>query len=477
MKTENHISILRGLLPDDYTADDNGRIYSDGQPLDIYYTPEHFFEVNVGNAEELIALEQHLGGFIPMPQAVSGDKKPLFTHLADALRFLDGIEHLQGLAPELQYWTRRDFAALKEQLTEQDFAVRVFKEFNRPNKISIGLNDFLPSLKKALAKIDNDKMLAFVAEQMGKIKLPTDDQQQLLAKGADLIRHRINEIKMHKTLCSRLRKKFIEAYCAEQFDVKPKYRSQPLIEHLYGMCGHDDLRPIGNGVYNDPKGWYVATNAAILAAVAADRISSNQESGTVVTKDGKKIDGTYYNWQAIIPKDDSLHEFALNALDFWQWLTLRQRQAKLKGCNSCWSADNVSLIFSHTPSHNGFKPQAGFDLEYLLQFVSAAMDLGKGKFYYNEAVSRHKKKDGTMDEVVRYMLVYKTDDSVPSYILLMALESPPQQIDTDYGVYFDNCYDAAEAAPSAEDDNRDRQRKLLKLKAKAIKMKLELMKI
>ena len=476
MKTENHISILRGLLPDDYTADDNGRIYSDGQPLDIYYTPEHFFEVNVGNAEELIALEQHLGGFIPMPQAVSGDKKPLFTHLADALRFLDGIEHLQGLAPELQYWTRRDFAALKEQLTEQDFAVRVFKEFNRPNKISIGLDDFLPSLKKALAKIDNDKMLAFVAEQMGKIKLPTDDQQQLLAKGADLIRHRITEIKMHKTLCSRLRKKFIEAYCAEQFDVKPKYRSQPLIEHLYGMCGDDTHRvPIMDCVYRDPNGWYVATNAHILAAVAADRISSNQESGTAVTKDGKQIDDVYPNWQAVVPKKD-LHEFALNAADLWQWLTLRQRQAKIKNCKNSLSAERVTLIFSHTPSHNGFKPKAGFDLEYLLQFVSAAMDLGKGKFYYNEA-GRYKKKDGTMDEVVRYMLVYKTDDSVPSYILLMALESPPQQVDTDYGVYFDNCYNAADTAPSADDDNRDRQRKLLKLKAKAIKMKLELMKI
>ena len=477
MKTENHISILRGLLPDNYTADDNGRIYSDGQPLDIRYTPEHFFEVNVANPEELIAIAKEKGdkvnNLIPLPQAVSiPENLPLYTTLGEALRFRDNIDFLQGFDPKFTLWPKEQLSAFKKQDSEQNFAQRIFGNFIVENKISNHLKDFLPTLKKCLNKIDNDKMLDFVAEQMEKIKLAGDEQQQMVATGVAEIHKRVADIKKQKTLCGRLRRKFNEAY----FD-KPEYHAQPLIEHLYGMCGDCDGKyPIMKGVYRDPEGWFVATDAHIIAAVAADRINSNQESGTVVTQDGKKLNGTFPNWQPVIASQD-LHEFALNAADFWQWLILRPRQAKLKNCK-CRTAELISFKFDHTRQH-GFTPEAVFNLERLLRFVSAAIDLGNGKFYYRENKRlANRWEDETMTKVIYYydMLVYKTDDKVPSYIQLMALPDSYYQIDPDFGVYYGNRFDATEAAPLADDDKAKRLR-LAKAKAKAALAVLELMRM
>lgn len=67
---------------------------------------------------------------------------------------------------------------------------------------------------------------------------------------------------------------------------------------LSKFVAKDDLRPVMTGIYNDPEGYKVATDARILVALKSN-VSSVE--GQIITPKGEVVNGTYPNWRAICP--------------------------------------------------------------------------------------------------------------------------------------------------------------------------------
>lgn len=77
--------------------------------------------------------------------------------------------------------------------------------------------------------------------------------------------------------------------------------SKPLIEALYRTTSDDDLRPVMFGIFFDPAGYAVTTDAHILCAVKC-KVPA-MLSGKIITKYGSEIAGRFPNWEAVINRD------------------------------------------------------------------------------------------------------------------------------------------------------------------------------
>lgn len=76
--------------------------------------------------------------------------------------------------------------------------------------------------------------------------------------------------------------------------------SKPLIEALYRTTSDDELRPVMFGIFFDPAGYAVTTDAHILCAVKCKVPAAL--SGKIITKYGTEIAGKFPNWEAVIDR-------------------------------------------------------------------------------------------------------------------------------------------------------------------------------
>lgn len=71
---------------------------------------------------------------------------------------------------------------------------------------------------------------------------------------------------------------------------------------LSGVVSTDDLRPVMMGIYHDPEGYMVATDAHRMVSIKTD-VSGN--SGKIIDpKTGREIDGKFPNWKSVMPNYD-----------------------------------------------------------------------------------------------------------------------------------------------------------------------------
>ena len=77
--------------------------------------------------------------------------------------------------------------------------------------------------------------------------------------------------------------------------------SKPLIEAMYRTTADDELRPVMYGIFFDPAGYVVTTDAHILCVVKVKVPAAL--SGKIITKYGTEIAGRYPNWEAVINRE------------------------------------------------------------------------------------------------------------------------------------------------------------------------------
>lgn len=76
--------------------------------------------------------------------------------------------------------------------------------------------------------------------------------------------------------------------------------SKPLIEALYRTTSDDELRPVMFGIFFDPAGYAVTTDAHILCVVKCKVPAAL--SGRIITKHGTEIAGRFPNWETVIDR-------------------------------------------------------------------------------------------------------------------------------------------------------------------------------
>lgn len=71
---------------------------------------------------------------------------------------------------------------------------------------------------------------------------------------------------------------------------------------LHDVCSTDTYRENMAGVYHDPDGWRVATDAHLLCAVKDDAIPA-ELSGKIISAKSGEIEGNFPNWRSVMPRD------------------------------------------------------------------------------------------------------------------------------------------------------------------------------
>lgn len=113
---------------------------------------------------------------------------------------------------------------------------------------------------------------------------------------------RVNAIKLSKEDEKKRKQEFRELTTINKTWIEKLAKSSNLspnvITALYRVCAKDEIRPVMNGIYCDPEGKLVATNAHILVAIDAKVPASMQ--GKVFAPSGKEIEGKYPKYKKLL---------------------------------------------------------------------------------------------------------------------------------------------------------------------------------
>ena len=139
----------------------------------------------------------------------------------------------------------------------------------------------------------------------------------------------------------------------------------------------DDLRPVMNGVYHDPTGVGVVTNAHILMATPS--LYDPAQEGKIVKKDGSTVDGKFPNWQGVVDQARRINKKEATV----DWTAIRNFIAgiktKMKEDGNPLKKDSLANIIIRMPDGQVII----FRLNMFIPFADAAAAVGANTLHYS----------------------------------------------------------------------------------------------
>lgn len=139
----------------------------------------------------------------------------------------------------------------------------------------------------------------------------------------------------------------------------------------------DDLRPVLQGVYHDPTGVGVVTNAHILMATPS--LYDPAQEGKIVKKDGSTVDGQFPNWQGVVDQARRINKKEATV----DWTAIRNFiagiKAKMKEEGNPLKKDSLANIIIRMPDGQVII----YRLNMFIPFADAAAAVGANTLHYS----------------------------------------------------------------------------------------------
>ena len=139
----------------------------------------------------------------------------------------------------------------------------------------------------------------------------------------------------------------------------------------------DDLRPVMQGVYHDPTGVGVVTNAHILMATPS--LYDPAQEGKIVKKDGSTVDGKFPNWQGVVDQARRINKKEATV----DWTAIRNFiagiKAKMKEEGNPLKKDSLANIIIRMPDGQVII----YRLNSFIPFADAAAAVGANTLHYS----------------------------------------------------------------------------------------------
>ena len=139
----------------------------------------------------------------------------------------------------------------------------------------------------------------------------------------------------------------------------------------------DDLRPVLQGVYHDPTGVGVVTNAHILMATPS--LYDPAQDGKIVKKDGSTVDGKFPDWQGVVDQARRINKKEATV----DWTAIRNFiagiKAKMKEEGNPLKKDSLANIIFRMPDGQVII----YRLNMFIPFADAAAAVGANTLHYS----------------------------------------------------------------------------------------------
>ena len=489
--------ILPRILPEDYTYTPDGQIVkAPDTKTSIYFTDDCLFAVRFANANEakkLLAVAKAMdmdGGLYSLPVAADG-RDLLYADFSEAERLVTALDFLQAREPVFpdcfekeayQEWLKDEKRFFEQQHAYETLEQQISTDYLRKFFIVHRMPATPESLKKISPKIDCGAYMCEVLKHLTAYLTRTDiseEYSKMCESMMAVVRDRVAEIEKDKTLYGRLENKYKSAFIDT-----PKTPNKRVADLLYDFCSDDENSPNMTGVYYDPDGYAVATNAHIMFATP-----NTDKSGKIITKEGKVNDCRPVHWKAVVPDLTTGNhcELKIDINQLYQFTLTAAKQAAVKG-KKALMANYIIIRILHPKT--GEKTLLGYDIDYMLKFLAAATASTiacDGKLYI---------ANGKFRDPESSPLYYRTNAVQPAHVLIMPKQVNPQYEvlnhihgnyiqDFDYSIVYENIFDATASQPAAKpakqksetDEAKARRIRIAEAEAEAALALLELVNI